>query len=121
MKIIIKTKNLESSISLDSFVEKKYGALQKFIDILKYEDEGKTLAEVNVEVEKDSGHHRKGDIYLVKAQVVLPGRSIVAQAQEEDLFVAVVKARDELKMEIEKYKLKKIDKNRRQARKLKAE
>ena len=119
MKIIIKTKNLEQSDTLDNFVEKKFLTLKKFIGILKLPDDKKTLAEVFVEVDRETKHHRKGDIFLVKAQVTLPGKKILAQAKEEDMFVAVTKAKDELRAEIEKYKVKKIDKNRRQQRKSK--
>ena len=55
MKIIIKTKNIDQSTALNSFVEKKFAGLKKFINVLKREDEiGKTLAEVFVEVEKIS-------------------------------------------------------------------
>ncbi|MCX6722145.1 MAG: ribosome-associated translation inhibitor RaiA [Candidatus Staskawiczbacteria bacterium] len=121
MKIIIKAKNLEQSEALNKFIEEKFFTLKKFIDILKRPDEGKTLAEVFVEVEKESRHHRKGEIFLVKAQAILPGRSIMAEAKEEDLFKAVIAARDELRMEIEKYKVKKVDKNRREQRKAKTE
>ena len=121
MKIIIKTKNLEQSSALNDFIEKKFLTLKKFINVLKYPDEGKTLAEVIIEAEKETKHHRKGDIFLVKAMVNLPGRNIMAEAKEEDLFVAVVSAKDELKMEIEKYKVKKIDKTRRLQRKAKEE
>ena len=122
MKIIIKTKNLDSSLALNDFIEKKFSVLKKFINILKREDElGKTLAEVSVEVEKETKHHRKGDIFLVKTLVVLPGRSIMAEANGEDLFSTIVKAKDELKMEIERYKVKKIDINRREQRKAKGE
>ena len=122
MKIIIKTKNLDSSLALNDFIEKKFSVLKKFINILKREDElGKTLAEVSVEVEKETKHHRKGDIFLVKTLVVLPGRSIMAEANGEDLFSTIVKAKDELKMEIERYKVKKIDINRREQRKSKGQ
>ena len=118
MHIIITTKNLEQSEMLNIFIEKKFEGLKKYINILKREDEiGKTLAEVFVEVEKETKHHRKGEIFLVKTQIVLPGRSIVAEATGEDLFSTVVKAKDELKGEIEKYKVKKIDKTRRLQRK----
>ena len=118
MHIIITTKNLEQSEMLNVFIEKKFEGLKKYINILKREDEiGKTLAEVFVEVEKETKHHRKGEIFLVKTQIVLPGRSIVAEATGEDLFSTVVKAKDELKGEIEKYKVKKIDKTRRLQRK----
>ena len=75
------------------------------------------MAEVFVEVEKETKHHRKGEIFLVKTQIFLPGRSIVAEATGEDLFSTIIEARDELKIEIEKYKFKKIDKNRRLQRK----
>ncbi|MCX6718052.1 MAG: ribosome-associated translation inhibitor RaiA [Candidatus Staskawiczbacteria bacterium] len=117
MKIIIKTKNLELTDDLQSFIEKKIFSLKKFINILKYPDEGKTLAEIFVEVEKETKHHKKGNIFLVKSRIYLPGREIISQARGEDLFKAIVSAKDELKMEIEKYKFKKIDKNRRQQRK----
>jgi len=119
MKIIIKTKNLELTGGLKSFVEKKISSIKKFINILKQDTpEGlKTLAEVFVEVEKETKHHRKGDIFLVKSRIYLPGREIISQVRTDNLQKAIIKAKDELKMEIEKYKFKKIDKNRRQQRK----
>ena len=123
MKIIINAKNLELTSVLKSFIEKKIGAIKKFVNILKQDtpQKGKTLAEVFVEVEKESKHHRKGEIFLVKAQVVLPGKSLSASARADDLFKAIIAAKDELKEEIGKYKVKKIDKVRRTQRKLKEE
>jgi len=121
MKIIIKTKNLEQSEALNAFIEEKFLSLKKFVSILKGPDDEKTLAEVFVELEKESNHHRKGEVFLVKAQVILPGKSVMAEAKADDLFKAVVAAKDELKMEIEKYKVKKIDINRREQRKAKGE
>ena len=66
MKIIIKTKNLDQSEALNNFIEKKFETLKKFINVLKNPDEIKTLAEVFVEVEKESKHHKNGEIFLVK-------------------------------------------------------
>lgn len=122
MKIIIKTKNLELTPDLQGFIEKKIGSIKKFINILKKDDcpptgGCKTLAEVFVELEKETSHHKKGNIFSVKTQVILPGKSLTAGAKADDLFKAIVEAKDELKMEIEKYKFKKIDKNRRLQRK----
>jgi ribosomal subunit interface protein len=121
MKIIIKTKNLELTEGLQNFVEKKMGSIKKFIDILKEytPEKGKTLAEVFVEVEKETKHHKKGKVFLVKTQVILPGKSLMAWYRADDLFKAIVGAKNELKTEIEKYKFKNIDKNRRQQRKTK--
>lgn len=117
MKILITTKNLDQSEALSVFIEKKFESLKKFLNVLKYPDEGKTLAEIFVEVEKETNHHRKGDIFVVKARTNLPGKNMIAEAKGEDLFATVIEAKDELKMEIEKYKFKKIDKTRRLQRK----
>ena len=124
MKIIIKTKNLEASESLNIFAEKKFLTLEKFIKILEKEDAKavggkKTLAEIIVEIEKETNHHKKGDIYRVKGQVIFSGKNIVSDEVADDIFVAITKSKEELKNEIEKYKVKKIDKTRRQQRKSK--
>jgi len=121
MKIIIQVKNLAPTKDLQDFIEKKISSLKKFIDVLKNDvpKKGKTLAEVFVEVEKETQHHKKGDIFISKIRVRLPGKSIMAGAETEDLFRAIIKSKNELKKEIEKYKVKNIYKNRRQQRKLK--
>lgn len=122
MKIIIKAKNLELGDSLEKFIEEKFFGLKKFIEVLKREDEiGKTLAEVFVEAEKETKHHKKGEIYVLKSRVFLPGREIISEVRSDDLRKAVVQAKDGLKLEIEKYKFKHKDKNRRQQRKEKKE
>ena len=123
MRIIIKAKNLELTENLKSFVEKKIGSIKKFIDILKEDtpEKGKTLAEIFVELEKETEHHKKGKIFLVKTQVNLPGKSLTAWSKADDLFKAIIGAKDELKTEIEKYKFKNTDKRRRQQRRSKNE
>lgn len=123
MKIIIKAKNVDPSSAINMFIEKKFSGLKKYINTLKTPEEigKKTLAEVFVEVGKETKHHKSGEIFSVKCRVYLPSKEIVAKAVEKDLFLAVVKAREGLKMEIEKYKFKKIDKNRRLQRRVKSE
>jgi len=123
MKIIIKTKNLELTSDLQTYIEKKIGSIKKFINILKQDtpEKGKTLAEIFIEVEKETEHHKNGKIFIVKTQVVLPGKSLMIVSKADDIFKAIILAKDELKMEIEKYKFKKIDKNRREERKSKEE
>jgi ribosomal subunit interface protein len=119
MKIISKTKNLELTDALSKFIDEKVGSLKKFIDVLKQDipEKGKTLAEVFVEVEKETEHHRKGQIFNCQLEIRLPGRSLMAKANSDDLYKAIIDAKEELKMEIEKYKFKKIDKNRKLQRK----
>ena len=120
MKVIIKTRKLELTPALKNFTEKKFYSLKKFINILKREDEiGKTMAEVLVELERETIHHKKGEVFVVRCRVDLPGRSLVASAKSDDMLKAIILAKDEMKMEIEKYKFKKIDQQRREQRKMK--
>ncbi len=119
MKIIIRTKNLDLTEGLQNLIEEKIGSLKKFVDVLKREEEKKTLAEAFVEVEKETRHHKKGKIFKASAMILLPGRKILAEVRGDDLVGTVVKIKDELQQEIKKYKFRKIDKNRRQQRKTK--
>ena len=122
MKIITKSKNLDLSEALQNFIDDKIGGLKKFTDILKREDEiGKTLAEIFVEVEKETKRRNKGEIYSCQLEVVLPGKSLSVKSNSDDLYKAIVMARGEMEEEIKKYKVKKIEKNRREQRKSKAE
>ena len=124
MKIIIKAKNLELTAKLKAYIENRIGSLKKFIKILQ-EDESlsdfkrKTLAEVYVEVKRQTLHHKKGDVFLAEAIINLPGKKLVAKSHGEDVEKIIIKVKDELQQEIKKYKTKTIERPRRQAKKAK--
>lgn len=120
MKIIIKSQSLALPAELKDLIETKFYGLEKFIESLKRPDEiGKTLAEVFVEVEKETKRRKRGDIYRVKSRIYLPGREIVSKVRTDDLQKAIVKAKHDLKLEIEKYKGRKIALHDKRARRLK--
>jgi ribosomal subunit interface protein len=120
MKIIIKTKNFELTPALENFVNEKIGMLKKFIYILKEESNmGKTLAEVFVELEKETMHHRKGEVFLAKALIQFPGKKIMVTSKADDLNKAIIEMRDNLKEEITEYKIKGKEAIRRMQRKSK--
>lgn len=121
MRIITKAKNLELSKDLQSAIDKKIGSLKKFLNILKKDTPNgeKTLAEVFVEIGKETFHHRKGNIFFAKAQIYLPGKKLAAQAKGDTPLKTLTAIKDELKKEVKKYKLKKIDQTRRKQRRLK--
>lgn len=121
MKIIIKTKNIGTSVALENFVEEKFLSLEKYVSVFGSDNGQKSLAEIFVEVEKETKHHKHGEVFLTEAQILLPGKSLVAKAKSDDVFKAIVEAKNQLKLEIEKYKVKNIDKTRRQQRKSKGE
>lgn len=111
MKINIKTKNLSLTPSLQDYINEKIGSLEKFI----------TVSEIFVEVEKETKHHRHGEVFGAEAQIMLPGKSLVAKATSDDLLAAIVKVKDEMQQEIKKYKTKKMVSKRSGGRKAKEE
>ena len=121
MRIIIKTKNLILSVEFKNFIEKKISVLKKFLSVLKEDcPEGqKTLAEVLVEVEKETMHHKKGEVFRSSVEISLPGKKLMSQARGDDLERVIINVKEQMKKEINKYKFKKIDKIRRGQRKLK--
>ena len=82
---------------------------------------GKTLAEVHVEVDKETKHHKKGELFFCQLEVKLPGKSLVVKSESDDLYKAIISAKKELQQEIQKYKVKNVEKNRRKQRVTKKE
>ncbi len=113
MNIIIKTKNLQLNDSLEKFIHEKIGKLEKFLHA--------DNQEVFVEIEKESQHHKKGEVFCAEAIITLPGKKIIAKATSDDLGKAVTEVKEELEIEIKKYKLKKIELSRREAKKSRKE
>lgn len=125
MNIIIKTKNLELTESLNMFINKKIGSLQKFLAAFENHAlpvaDGRMLFETFVEVEKETRHHRKGDIFKAEAKIYLPGKSLFAKAHGEDLIKIINEVRDELESEIRRHKTKIIESPRRKSKKMNRE
>ena len=123
MQIIIKSKNLDLSEQSESFINKKIGGLRKFLKAFESHSlpvaGGRNLFDTFVEVERETMHHRKGDIFKAEAKIYLPGRSLFAKAHGDNLIKAVDEVRDELEAEIRKYKTKVIEFPRRKAKKAK--
>ena len=112
MNIVIKTKNIELTDSLENYINKRIEGLAKFLQ---------DSSDVFVDIKKETLHHKKGDIFKTEAIVQLPGKKMVAVATGDDLGKTVTKVRDELKEEIKRHKLKTIELPRRKAKKLRDE
>ncbi len=118
MKIIIRTKNLKLTERLKSFIEEKIGSLKKFKNVLKREEDKNTLAEVFFEIEKETKHHNKGEVFRSEAIILMPGKKIMAKSAGDDLLLTVVEIKDKLQQEIKKYKEKAITLGRRKQRRI---
>jgi len=112
MQIIIKTKNLELTDSLRLYIDKRIEGLKKYV---------RELPEIFLEIEKETLHHKKGQIFKTEATVHFPKKSLVAEAKGDDLGKTVTQVRDELKRQIREHKLKSIELPRREAKKSRKE
>jgi len=117
MQITIKSKNLEVTDSLKKYAEEKIGGLKRFVEILNKDVEiGKDVAEFFVEIEKETKHHRKGDIFIAKGKLNLPGKTIIVSARKDDVWMAIVAMVDAFQVEVKQYKLKNVETVRRKQR-----
>jgi ribosomal subunit interface protein len=70
-------------------------------------------------VGKTTRHHQQGDIFRAELQMHLPGASLRAETEKDNLYAAIDEAHDELGREIKKWKNKQTAKQRHGARILK--
>lgn len=94
MIINIATKEIESTKAIQEYVTEKAESLVKFFD---------NIQRVDVVVGMD-GHHNKGKVYFAEMNVHVPGQTVFCKKEAEDLYKAVDKVKDHLKVDLEKMK-----------------
>lgn len=99
MKISIQAPNLELTPALTEFIEQKIGGLDKFLK--KFHPEN-VLA--RVDVGRSTRHHRHGNVYHVDVTLLLPGGTVRAADDDEDVRKAIDAVKEKLQREIKKFK-----------------
>ena len=116
MQIIIKGTKIKLTKTLKDFVEEKVRDLEKFFEFkVKENFEVKAF----VEIGKTSERHRKGNIFFAECQIFLPGKGVRAAAEREDLKLAICEVKDELQVQLKKYKKIRMEKIIKEKRKIK--
>jgi putative sigma-54 modulation protein len=105
MQTDIHAKNLELNGPLKTFIEEKMADLERHIG-----EAGETHAHVEVGI--PSNHHQSGPIYYAEINLTIAGQLIRAEATNYDLHSAIVAAKDDMKVQIKKFKEKLQDKSR---------
>lgn len=125
MQIIIKTRDFELTETLESFINKKMGGLRKFMKAFEGHrlpiTGGKNLFDMYVDIGKETNRHKKGEVYLAEARLYLPGKNLFVKEVSEDIMAAIIEIRDELEVEIRKYKGKIVEFPVRRAKQRKQE
>lgn len=107
MYINIKTTGMEVTDPIKQYVEDKAN------DLLTYFE---NIQGVDTIVGMESHHHNKGKIYYAEFNLQIPGKNINIRKDSEDLYKAIDKVKDHLKVELEKLKGKMNDVDREEIR-----
>ena len=93
MKINIKTTTLTLSPAISEYIEKRFGALEKFF-------KSDTTVKCDLEIAKTTNHHKHGDIFKAEIHIVAKNKNIYASVEKEDLYTAIDAVRDEVMEEV---------------------
>ena len=98
MKINIKASGIELTEAIKQYATEKIESLTKYFNEIQQAD---------IDVGMKSHHHLKGKVYYVEINLYLPGKILRVSKNTEDLYKAIDKVKDHLKVELEKFKGKK--------------
>ena len=102
---------MELTDALKEYVEKKISALEKFMD---------TVTKVEVDVGMRTHHHQKGKIFYAEVNMHHPGGLLRVEKDAVDLYKAIDKVKDHLKVELESLKEKRQGRDKEAIRENKA-
>lgn len=99
MTINIHARGIELTPAIKQYTEEKMSSLEKYLDSIRHMD---------VEVGRAAGHSQKGDVFECKAVVQIGGEVMKIERDAEDLYKAIDKVKDHLRVELSDWK-KKMD------------
>ncbi|MFA5207880.1 MAG: ribosome-associated translation inhibitor RaiA [Candidatus Paceibacterota bacterium] len=98
MNVKIKGTNVELTDFLFKLVNEKVERFEKLLP-----DNPDLIVEV--ELEKTTRHHQKGDLFRAEVQVEVPGGKMLrAVSEKEDFRTALTEVRDEIEVQIKRHK-----------------
>jgi len=101
MQINLQGKNMELTEAIKDYILKRVTNLEKLLS--KIEEKGGELS-VHFEVAKNTNHHKAGAIFHADCLINIKGQEFYSSADEEDLYAAIDKVKENLFREINKNK-----------------
>lgn len=114
MKINEKVTNIELTGDVKNYLYKKLEYFTKFIDP---SDES---AICDVELGKNSQHHKNGDVFMAEINLHIAGKNFRVVSETDDLYSSIDLAKDDMVRILESNKDKKVSLMRRSGAKLKS-
>ncbi len=108
MQTDIHAKGLELNAPLRTFIEEKTADLEHLVG---------DLGEVRIkwEVGLPSHHHQSGPVFYAEANLTIGAHLLRAEANNHDMHSAIVDVKDDLKVQIKKFKERAEDSQRQPA------
>ncbi len=100
MNINIKATQIELSPALQNYVDKRLKKLGKFLD------ESESPASVQVEIGKETDHHKQGEVFRAEINIDWQGKRFRAEAVKDDLYAAIDAVKDDIANEIKRARRK---------------
>jgi putative sigma-54 modulation protein len=113
MNLNIKTTNISLTPETKNYLEKKLMMIDKLVHL----DQDNVF--IYAELGKTTRHHRAGDIFRAEVNMQIGGKKIYVEAEEESLYAAIDKLKDELEEKLKSDKDKKTSLLRRGGRQVK--
>lgn len=104
MTINIRATGMELTPAIRQYVEEKFAMLEKY---------DSRILIVDVDLNMDTHHHQKGEIYSCSATMQVPGDVLRVEKHEEDLYKAIDKVKDHLREILTERKEKLRDEHRK--------
>jgi putative sigma-54 modulation protein len=100
MKIVIKATQLDLTPPLKIYIERRLAPLERLVR--SFEKAGELM--LNVEVARATRHHKKGDVFYVELTMRVPQKTMRLEQNSPDVRIAIDKAKDRLKSELQRFK-----------------
>ncbi len=94
MKTNIKGTNIELTGAINDYLADKLSHLEKLVD----HNNEEVVAQV--ELGKDTKHHKHGEVFRAEINLHLPGKVLRAVAMSADLYAAIDEMKDEIVREV---------------------
>ena len=101
MRIDIKAKNLDFTPSIRVYIEQKLGSLAHFM--ARY---GEAVI-CDIEIERITKHHRKGDLFRAEANIRIPKKLLRAESKAVNIRIAIDAVKDKMQTLLKKEQGKK--------------
>jgi len=98
--------NMELTYALKEYAENRMNVLEKFAS--NFDDSAK----MRIELGKSSQNHKNGSHFFAEVHMDIPGRSVNAKVEDEDLYAAIDKVQEEMKRQLVDAKEKELTKRK---------